>query len=483
LFVVGSTDVIDRPPPEVKTTAVILLPLRGTKVFSERAMSKPAYDDLGVQHVPNPVGLLRSLVRFDTSNPPGNERPCIEFVADLLRSAGVELVIAGRHADRPNLVARVSGRGDSPPLLLLGHVDVVPANPDEWSHPPFGGELVDGEVWGRGTLDMKGGVAMFVTALLRVVHERLEPAGDVILALVSDEEAGSEFGAKYLVEERPELFEGIRYGLSEFGAFTQWTGDTQLYPIQVAEKQRCLVRATMRGPGGHASTPVRGTAAAKVGRLLQSLDKRRLPVHVTPVVRLMVEAMADALPLQRRMALRPLLVPALTDRLLDLLGEDAASLDPLLHNTATPTILRGGESTNVIPTEMTVDLDGRVLPGQTPRDLVRELEELVPGVADYELAREEPAARAEPDLTLFPLLADVIREREPHGTPIPMLLPAYTDARYFSRLGIQTYGFLPMRLPKHITTALVHAPNERIPADAVEFGAECVYEVIRRYRV
>lgn len=437
---------------------------------------------VGAPAASGPVELLRSLLRFDTSNPPGSERPCLDFIGTLLRDAGFEPLFFARDAERPNLLARLRGRGDSPPLLLQGHVDVVPANPSEWTRPPFSGDLVDGEVWGRGALDMKGGVAMFVAAFLRAAAERLEPAGDVILVLMSDEEAGSDLGAKYLVDEHAELFDGIRYALGEFGGFTQWTGGRALYPIQVAEKQRCLIRATIRGPGGHASTIVRATAAAKAGRLLVGLEKRRLPVHVTPVVRLMVEAMADALPIHMRLALRPLLVPAFTDRLLDVFGKDGRSLDPLLHNTATPTVVRGGESTNVIPTEVTVDLDGRVLPGQTARDLLREVEQLVPGVGELEILREEPAGRAEPDLTLFPLLAGIIREREPQGTPIPMLLPAYTDARYFARLGIQTYGFLPMRLPRQVTTELVHAPNERVPAEAIEFGADCLYEAIRRYR-
>jgi acetylornithine deacetylase/succinyl-diaminopimelate desuccinylase-like protein len=428
-----------------------------------------------------PVELLRALLRFDTSNPPGNERPLLEFVAGLLRDTGVEPRFLARDEDRPNLVARLTGRGALPPLLLYGHVDVVPATASEWSHEPFAGEMVDGEVWGRGALDMKGGVAMMVAAILRAARDGLEPAGDLVLALASDEETGSEFGAKFLVEQHAELFEGVRFALSEIGGFTQWVGDRRLYPIQVAEKQRCLVRATMRGAGGHPSTVVRGTAAQKLGRLLRKLEKRRLPVHVTPVVREMLKAMANALPIHERLALGPLTVPAVTDRLLDLFGKDAASLDPLLHNTATPTVLHGGESTNVIPTEITLDLDGRVLPGQSPHDLVRELEALLKELAEFELVDAEPAPRADADLTLYPLLAEILRDHDPGGTPMPTLVPGYTDARYFAQLGIQTYGFLPMRLPKHITTALIHAPNERVPAEAVNFGTSCVYEAIRRY--
>ena len=269
----------------------------------------------------DPIEILCALVRFDTSNPPGRERECLEYVAGLLREAGIEPSFPARDSDRPNLVARLPGRGDAPPLLLYGHVDVVPANSSEWSHPPFAAEIVDGEIWGRGTLDMKGGVAMLISAVLRAARERLEPAGDLILALSPDEERGSNFGAKFLVEEHGALFAGVRYALSEFGGFTQWTGGRPLYPIQVAEKQRCLIRATVRGEGGHPSTVVRGTAAAKLGRLLRTLEKKRLPVHVTPVVRSMVEGMANGLPARERLALRPALVPPLTDRLLDLFGD------------------------------------------------------------------------------------------------------------------------------------------------------------------
>jgi acetylornithine deacetylase/succinyl-diaminopimelate desuccinylase-like protein len=328
---------------------------------------------------------------------------------------------------------------------------------------------------------MKGGVAMLISALLQIAADDEPPPGDVVLALTSDEECGSELGAKFLVDEHAELFTGVRYAFSEIGGFTEWVGNRRLYPIQVAEKQRCLVRATIRGTGGHPSTIVRGTAAAKLGRLLRALDKKRLPVHVTPHVRQMVAAMSEALPPHKRIALRALLSRRLTNRLLDLLGKDAAPLDALLHNTATPTVVHGGDSTNVIPTEITVDLDGRVLPGQTPADLVRELEGFASDLAEFEVVREEPAARAQPDLTLYPMLAETLRRADPGGVPIPALIPGYTDARHFARLGIQTYGFLPMRLPKDITVGLIHGTDERVPAKAIHFGVDCLATAIRRY--
>jgi acetylornithine deacetylase/succinyl-diaminopimelate desuccinylase-like protein len=431
--------------------------------------------------VRDPVELLRDLIRFDTSNPPGNERACLEYVTRVLEASGIESRLLSRDPERPNLVARLAGAGHASPLLLYGHVDVVPARTDEWRHPPFAGELIDGEVWGRGAIDMKGGVAMLISALLRIAADDEPPPGDVVLTLTSDEERGSELGAKFLVEEHAEVFAGVRYAFSEIGGFTQWVGSRRLYPIQVAEKQHCLVRATIKGPGGHASAGRRATAVSKLGVFLRALDKERLPVHVTPNVTTMIEAMKAALPAHQRIAARALLSPRLTDLVLRLLGEDAAPLGSLLHNTATPTVVRGGESTNVVPTQITVDLDGRVLPGQSSDDLIRELEVVVGDLAEFEVVHEEPAANAQPDLTLYPMLAEIIRRRDPSGVPIPALIPGYTDARCFSRLGIQTYGFLPMRLPKNITVDLIHAPDERVPAEAIRFGVDCLVDAIRRF--
>jgi acetylornithine deacetylase/succinyl-diaminopimelate desuccinylase-like protein len=428
------------------------------------------------------VELLQSLIRFDTSNPPGNERACIEFVGGLLEDAGIEHRYMALEAERPNLVAWIPGRGEASPLLLYGHVDVVAADPREWRHPPFGGDLVDGEVWGRGALDMKGGVAMLVSALIRASCKETPPAGDVILALTSDEEAGSHTGMKFLVEEHPDLFSGVRHALSEFGGYTLWHGGRRFVPIQVAEKQRCLIRATVQGPGGHASAVVRGTASEKLGVLLSRLATRRLPVHVTPVARLMLESMADELPRHERLAIRALFVPQVGKPLLRLLGADAQVLAPLVCNTATPTGVRGGTGSNVIPSELSIELDGRVLPGLTTADLVAELESLADGRATFEVVFEEPAAPANPDLSLMPLLKSVMTERDPGCVPIPMLLPGYTDARYIGKLGIQTYGFLPMPLPPEIDTSLVHAADERIPAEALEFGTNCLLDVINRYR-
>ncbi len=213
-----------------------------------------------------PAELLQHLIRFDTSNPPGGERECIDWVSSLLEEIDCEVRILARDPERPNLIARLRGRGQAPPLLLQGHVDVVPAR-GEWSHEPFAGDIAGGFVWGRGALDMKGGVAMMIAAFLRAAAAAEPPPGDVILCVLADEEAGSELGAEFLVNEHPELFEGVRHSIGEFGGFMMELGGVRFYPVMVAEKQVCWARATLRGPAGHASMPIRGGAMGRLGAL------------------------------------------------------------------------------------------------------------------------------------------------------------------------------------------------------------------------
>jgi acetylornithine deacetylase/succinyl-diaminopimelate desuccinylase-like protein len=427
-----------------------------------------------------PLELLQQLLRFDTSNPPGNERECIEWIKGLLEALGCEVRILAEQPERPNLIARIAGRGESPPLLLQGHVDVVAAR-GEWQHGPFVGELADGYVWGRGALDMKGGVAMMLAAFMRAKASGAPPPGDVILCLLADEEAGSPLGADFLVREHAELFDGVRYSIGEFGGFTMDVAGRRFYPIMVAEKQICWTRATVRGPAGHGSMPIRGGAMGKLGRLLQRLDRRRLPVHVTPVARSMIEAIAADVPATLAVPLRGLLVPTLTDRLLDAFGERGRIFDPALHNTVSATIVQGGEKENVIPDTISLSLDCRLLPGFTPEQVFAELRALSGVELEFEIAQHDPVS-GKPDMALFEKLAGTLRELDAEAKPIPMLLPGVTDGRFFSRLGIQTYGFLPMQLPPELPfMQLIHAPDERLPADTVEFGTRAIGRVLERF--
>jgi acetylornithine deacetylase/succinyl-diaminopimelate desuccinylase-like protein len=427
-----------------------------------------------------PVQLLQELIRFDTTNPPGNEGACVELIKGLVEEAGVGTETYARDPARPNLVARLPGKGNGRPLLLQGHVDVVTTAGQAWTRPPFSGDLADGFVWGRGAADMKGGVAMLVSAFLRAARGEIEPSGDLLLVVLADEEAGGDFGAKFLVEEHPELFDGIRYGLGEFGGFSMEMGGRRFYPIQVAEKQICWLKAKIRGGGGHGAMINRGGTMARLGRFLTDLDSTPLPVHVTPVAREMLERIAAELPEPFGDELRSLLRPELTDQVLARLGPTARTTEPLLRNTVTATIVRAGEKINVVPAEVEVELDGRTLPGYGPDELIGELQEAVGDDVELELVRHDPGP-PEPDLELFETLAGVLRELEPGATPVPLLQIAVTDARFFSRLGVQTYGFLPMQLPEGFDfLPLIHAADERVPAAAIEFGVEAISRALER---
>ncbi len=430
----------------------------------------------------DPVPLLQKLIRFDTTNPPGKTDECIAFLDETIRRAGLTTKILAKSPQSPNLIARLPGRGEAPPLLLYGHVDVVTTAHQKWSHPPFSGEIIDGFVWGRGALDMKGGVAMLLSAFLQAKAEGFRPAGDLIFLAVSDEENNSWNGARFLAEEHADLFEGVRYAFGEFGGFTLYIGDRVFYPIQVAEKGMCRLKVSFHGPAGHGSFPIRGGAMAKLARFLLQLDRRRLPVHVPPATRMMIEAMAEGLGGAGGWMLKRLLNPALTDPLLDMMGKQLAFFDPLLHNTVSPTILHGSEKLNVIPAEVSVELDARLLPGQTTETLIEELRPLAGEEAAIEVMGCDPIVPPEPDMGLFDMLSDILRQLDPEGLPVPLLLTGATDARIFASLGIQSYGYLPMKLPKAFDfSRTIHAADERIPVEAVYFGTRAIYEAIRRY--
>jgi acetylornithine deacetylase/succinyl-diaminopimelate desuccinylase-like protein len=429
-----------------------------------------------------PAELLQNLIRFDTTNPPGNEEACIAYINDLLQNAGFETTIFAKADSRPNLIALLPGQGKAAPLMMYGHVDVVPTSNQAWTHPPFEAKIADNFIWGRGALDMKSAVAMMTAAILQAKAEGLVPAGDIMLAVLADEEGGSEYGAGYLVENHPKVFAETRYAIGEFGGYTQYVGSKKFYPIQIAEKQICWLKATLHGPGGHGSRPMRKGAMAKLAYFLHKLDTNRMKVHVTPVARRMIETISSNLPFPKNILFRQLLNPLFTGSMLKLMGELSQYIEPLLHHTVNATIVSGGNKLNVIPGEITVKLDGRLLPGFEPDDMLKELRYIVGQAVTLEVLRYERGP-AEPDMGLFETLAGILKKFDPDGIPMPLMLPAITDARIFSRLGIQTYGFTPMKLPAGFNFfETIHAADERIPVEAVAFGANAIYELLNCYQ-
>lgn len=424
-----------------------------------------------------PALLLQHLIRFDTSNPPGREAECVDAVEDLLRASGVKTARYENAPGRPNLIARLPGRGEAPGLLFYGHLDVVPAGTG-WTYPPFEGRIADGCVWGRGALDMKGGVAMMLAAFLRAAREN-PPPGDVVLALFADEESGGTHGAKYVVDRHPEVFRGVRYAIGEFGGFPLRIRGRVFYPIQVAEKAPVVIELVVRGAAGHGARPMRGGAMAKAGGILRRLDGHRTPIHITDVTRRMVEALADHLTRVDGLFVRRLLHPASTDRLLARLGAPGRDLEPLFRNTVNATVIRGGDRSNVVPSEIHIGLDGRVLPGFSPEDLMAEIEPAFHGDAEARIVSGETAG-TDVDLGLFDLLGRLLVSQESGAVAIPYILPGSSDGRHLARLGIQTYGYTPMNLPPDVPFfETIHACDERVPVAAVDFGTEILHSLIR----
>jgi acetylornithine deacetylase/succinyl-diaminopimelate desuccinylase-like protein len=432
---------------------------------------------------PDPVELLRELIRFDTTNPPGNEGPCIDYLRDMLEAADCPTETYALDPARPNLVSRLRGGGDAPPLLLYGHVDVVTTEGQRWTHPPFEAKLVDGEVWGRGALDMKSGVAMMVSAFVAAAGRPDDLPGDLVLAILSDEENLGEVGARFLVEQHPELFESVRFALGEVGGSALHLGGRRYYMIEVAEKQVCWLKATIHGSGGHGALPHRGGTMARLGSLLGELDRARLPMRVTAAAEAMIETMAAGADDPLRTTLLALLDPDTADAALAALPSPQDRLfEAVLRNTVNATVVTGGSKINVIPSKVELELDGRLVPGATPDDLLDDLAPLLGDDVEVAVLRHDAGPR-EPDLALFETLAEVVRELDTDGVAVPMLLIGVTDGRYFSRLGIQTYGFLPLELPEDFPRTLAHAADERVPASALAFGTEAITRVLHRFEL
>ena len=248
--------------------------------------------------VPSPVELAQRLIRFDTSNPPGQERECALWLKSMLDAHRIDaqLLHPPEQPERCNVVARIPGRGDAPPLLLQGHIDVVGIHGQRWDRDPFGGQIAEGCVWGRGAVDMKGGLSMMLHALLQAQYSDTPPPGDIILAAVADEEMGGRQGAAYLVHEHPHLFDGVKHAFGELGAFTTHIRGHRFYPIMVAEKHICRIRVTFVGQGGHGSQIHRNTAMSRAARALRRMERRHPPFRLVGATRAMLEAMSEKCP-------------------------------------------------------------------------------------------------------------------------------------------------------------------------------------------
>jgi acetylornithine deacetylase/succinyl-diaminopimelate desuccinylase-like protein len=410
------------------------------------------------------VGLCADLIRIDTSNPTSIERPAAEYVAGKLAEVGIEPTLLESEPGRASVVARIAGADPARPALLIhGHLDVVPADPAEWSVHPFSAEIRDGYLWGRGAVDMKDMDAMTLAVVRDWARAGRRPPRDVVLAFVADEEAGGAKGARWLVDNHPELFDGCTEAISEVGGFSLTVHeDLRLYLVQTAEKGMAWLRLTARGRPGHGSMVHEDNAVVRLAEVVARIGRHEFPLVVTKPVREFLEALSDAVGLN--------LDPDDVETLLPRLGGLAKLVGATLRNTANPTMLEAGYKSNVVPGTASAVVDGRFLPGQE-QAFEAQLDELLgPGVT-REWVHHDQAVQTSFDGPLVEAMAAALRAEDPAGVPVPYMLSGGTDAKSFERLGMRCFGFTPLRLPPDFDfAAAFHGVDERVPVDALRFG-------------
>jgi acetylornithine deacetylase/succinyl-diaminopimelate desuccinylase-like protein len=422
------------------------------------------------------VGLLVSLLRVDTSNPPGNETACALVLRDYLTRNGVPCELAGPYPQRLNLVARVNG-GPGPTLLFLGHTDVVPAAADEWSVPPFAGIVKDGYAWGRGALDMKCQVAAEAVALARVARSGARLAGSLVFAATADEERGDYCGARWLVQNRPDLVR-CDYLINEGGGTWVATRGRRLYSYTVGEKGCAAFRITTRGRGGHGSVPLHDRNAVELlGRAITLLAAHRPPAAISSLTADFIKALLDGDALAGRLADPAQARSAIAD-MLAADDERAYLIEPLLGITFSPTALRaGGEAINVIPSRAHLDVDCRILPGHSPDEVEREVHTaLAPlkGSYAFEFLDVTEGNESPPATALSDSIASVLMAMVPDAVVVPEHLCGFTDSRWFRAGQPQAvaYGFCPFYAED--STAMggrEHAKDERVAITDLPFQA------------
>jgi acetylornithine deacetylase/succinyl-diaminopimelate desuccinylase-like protein len=410
--------------------------------------------------------VLQGLIRIDTTNPPGNETAAAEYLRDYLEPHGVECELYARVPERANLVARIPGRGNGPRLLLLSHTDVVLADASEWSTDPFGGELRDDHVWGRGALDMKGQVAASAVAMASLAREGFEPSGDLIFAATADEEVGVGFGAQWLCEAHPDAIR-CDFCVNEGGGDRIAVGGDVFYVCATAEKMSAPFRLRVHGRSGHASMPgIADNALVKAAPLIRALGSYEPERSLEPEVVALLEAATGTRPespeeaLARARAVAPVL---------------AELVEPLFSMTLSPTMVAASQKRNVIPAVCDVIVDCRLLPGRAPADAERVVRSVL-GDGDYELEWLEAhgGTRSPMASPLWDAVSSFVEEAEPGARAVPVCVAGFTDSHWIREaFGAVAYGFFPARaMPYETIARLVHSADERVPVDDLELGVD-----------
>jgi acetylornithine deacetylase/succinyl-diaminopimelate desuccinylase-like protein len=410
------------------------------------------------------VQLLSDLIRINTANPTHPERPAAEWVAAKLDEVGIESQIIEAAPGRASTIARIEGSDSSrAPLLIHGHLDVVPADASEWSVDPFGGEIRDGYVWGRGAIDMKDMDAMVLALVREWARTGRKPPRDIVLAFVSDEEAGGRQGAHYLVDNHPDLFAECTEAISEVGGFSISLDESaRIYLVQTAEKGINWLRLKAKAQPGHGSMVHPDNAVTSLAQAVSRIGTYEHPVRITDTVRRMVEGIAAASGTD--------LDPDVPEKWLPMLGGAGRMIGAVIRNTTNPTMLEAGYKANVIPSKAEATVDARFLPGYED-ELLATIDSLLGDGVEREFLVRDIAVETSFEGALVDAMCAALKAEDPDGHPIPYLMSGGTDAKSFSTLGMRCFGFSPLLLPADLDfMALFHGIDERVPITALQFG-------------
>ncbi|SNC59887.1 Acetylornithine deacetylase/Succinyl-diaminopimelate desuccinylase [Kytococcus aerolatus] len=443
------------------------------------------------QSVPAPadevVELCRELIRIDTTNfgdgsGPG-EAEAAAWVVERLREVGLEPQVFESDPGRTSVVVRLEGEDrDRPGLVLHGHLDVVPAEAEDWSVDPFAAEIRDGMVWGRGAVDMKDMDAMILAVVRHLARTGTKPARDLVVAFFADEEAGGVKGAGHLVDHHPELFDGCTEAVSEVGGFSitvpgqdvpEGEEPRRTFLVQTAEKGKVWLTLTAHGTAGHGSVPTQDNAVAHMARALAALHDHEWPAETIESVRLLLEGVGEQAGVDWSVE-----DPVSLAEVVNATGGARAFVSGTLRNTFNPTMVNGGYKHNVVPQTVTAGLDCRYLPGQEEH-LMETVRELCGPKVEVAVHNAGTSLEAPFDAPLVERMTAALRAEDPDCEVLPYCLSGGTDNKHLSRLGITGYGFVPLALPADLDFApLFHGVDERVPLDALEFGARVLHRFV-----
>ena len=431
------------------------------------------------------TGYLSQYLQIDTTNPPGNETKGAQFLKGILDKEGIPSEIIESEPGRGNLIARLKGNATKPPLLLLNHIDVVPAEEEKWTYPPVSGKLVQGEIWGRGALDCKSLGIMETIILTLLKKTRQDFNRDVIMAATADEEKGGTLGAGWLYNNRPELRE-VEAVINEGGGVGICRGKNNFYFCQVAEKGVCWVRVTFKGTPGHASIPREDNCLLALGRSLDIIGKYRSKIQISPVTTKFIQGLSEDKELAPILE-KVLKEPRRADDTLKNIPDKGLKqlLETKIRNTFVPTVVKGGEKTNVVPSECFCEVDCRMLPGESPEEIQKEIEKVlkdVPGCSIQTIQNSIPT-ESSTSHELFQIFENSLTRYDPKAKLIPFISSGATDSRFFRSKKTPAFGFVPLLVEEDLAhhQDLIHGHNERISQKNLIFGIKVLYDAVRQY--